>query len=73
MKSYDEDGVCPKCGNDEISDEWHSIYCSRWDCPVGAEGAEHINRTCGRCHYIWAETVLDAEAAPTFSRRQADG
>ena len=63
MRQYSADAACPKCRHDQIRSFYrpsmrygHQSGCAL-ECPYG----EHMDRTCQRCEYIWAEACL-AEA-----------
>jgi predicted nucleic-acid-binding Zn-ribbon protein len=67
MKRFDAKAVCPKCGSPNVASwhhqasrgEWRSRESSCYDLST-----EHVDRTCRRCHYGWAEAPLDAGAKP---------
>lgn len=56
--------TCPKCGHGAIHTSYHARGGVR--CDDHGQGMpwdpEHLERTCQRCHYEWAEAVLPAPA-----------
>jgi hypothetical protein len=66
---FDEAARCPKCWHDDIGTSWEeNAHCSGhryphdW-CPTPTFKpecctAEHLHRTCRRCHFQWAEAVI---------------
>ena len=52
MKPYDKDGLCPKCGHDDI----RTCHYGRllWL-------KERMHRQCRRCEAEWYESPLDAQ------------
>lgn len=64
LEKFDEKSACPKCGHKKAGVK----YCKGGaisgfldKCPSQMAGSyeEHLDRTCGRCGYVWAQDVLD--------------
>ena len=53
MEKYDEDAVCPKCGESMVETKFIRQF--------GVDLDDLIKRTCDRCEYSWNESPLDAE------------
>ena len=55
---YNPEGLCPKCGYDDISTTFCDGYSARC-CRHPFEDGKHIDRKCRQCGYGWAEECLD--------------
>lgn len=68
LDPFDPDQLCPKCGHDRI----HTSYqpdSSHYECPIGkrlrsSHAAEHLERRCLRCHFVWEQLVVKADGDP---------
>jgi len=62
LMEFDEETACPKCGHDRVVVKYckGGIMIGR-SCPSEMSGSyeEHLDRTCERCGYVWAQAVLD--------------
>ena len=61
MERYNPDSKCPKCGWDKVSVKFckGDFNCKSY---MRDEWKYHLDRTCERCGYTWAEATLDKEA-----------
>lgn len=61
LENFCEKSACPKCGHDKVAVK-HCKGCvwSGGGCPSEMSGSyeEHLDRTCERCGYVWAQAVL---------------
>ncbi|KKS07448.1 MAG: hypothetical protein UU61_C0016G0017 [Parcubacteria group bacterium GW2011_GWB1_41_4] len=61
MNIYDHDGLCPKCGQGNISNHF---YTKGEECslrPTDYASEDIIQRVCRNCSFRWNEKPLDAE------------
>ena len=61
LKPFDAEACCPKCGNDDISTQYHAVGASRpmddcWNTSI--EEVVHHDRYCRRCSYEWYEGMV---------------
>lgn len=60
LTPFDPEAKCPKCGHDDVRVNHVGGY--RYSCTHEAKPrhpeTEHLDRTCQRCHFGWAEAVL---------------
>lgn len=65
LPPYNPEAKCPKCGHDRVTTYWVSLEDSdkydEWHCDGNKQ--EHHNRTCERCRFSWAESVLKGAGA----------
>src|SRR5258708_6155054 len=76
VNPFDPKAVCPKCGCEDVATRHvpgkATEYASRCFCDetqkpyVDRENrwrgtAEHLERRCSRCGYLWPEATLDAK------------
>lgn len=67
LPPFNAGATCPKCGHDQVRVAYVSEHRS-WSSPScglthEAKYVEHLDRSCQRCHYTWAEAVLEAARA----------
>jgi DNA-directed RNA polymerase subunit M/transcription elongation factor TFIIS len=55
LKIYDPDRECPKCGNQEVR-----VQHRKGDEEDAISPVQHMERSCLRCGYQWAELPLDS-------------
>lgn len=64
LPPYAENATCPKCGHDDINVSYSkgtsfgALGCAYY-CSLRGSIKEHLDRTCNRCHYQWAESVIE--------------
>ncbi len=64
---FSASAVCSKCGHDDISVIYRqSGYECSYPRPCGMSqfDGEHMDRSCRRCGYSWAESVLSVTEKP---------
>lgn len=60
LPPFNPDATCPKCGHDVVKTMYQSRGCRfPADCGVRWDGSEHHDRVCQRCHFEWAESVIE--------------
>jgi ribosomal protein S27AE len=63
LAKFDEKSICPKCGHGEIGTRYckGTLSVSLTPCrsEMKASFEEHMDRTCERCGYVWAQAVLE--------------
>lgn len=60
LPPFREDASCPKCGHATVGTGYHSEGGMNSSSPCYYITGEHIDRTCQRCGYSWAEAPLAA-------------
>lgn len=69
LPAFNPDTACPKCRCESVSTNYHvgigthrpcGSLLNRLDYQQVQDFGEHLDRTCGRCHYGWAEACADA-------------
>lgn len=72
LPPFDQDAVCRKCGHDQVVTIYAAKGCQYPHvCGVPWNGGEHLDRVCQRCHYQWAEAVLDKGRAALTATPEA--
>lgn len=63
LSTYQPAGACPKCGHGDVNTTYHPDTHA-WTCVLRGDvrrpdccKLEHLERTCRRCQYSWAEAV----------------
>ena len=59
MKLFDPRAKCPKCDSTRISIKYCKGSTTFHRCPSNQTAGEHLDRTCQRCGYCWAERTND--------------
>lgn len=75
LKPFNPNAMCPKCGHDVVRVSYSVGGCPYpADCGVSAafDDGEHLDRTCQRCHYEWAEAVMRQPTAALVARVAAE-
>jgi hypothetical protein len=66
LPPFTPDATCPKCGHDVVRTIYHehgrSGVCDSHG--LSWRDGEHLVRVCQRCHYGWAEAVLEHAVRP---------
>lgn len=68
LPPYDPEAICPKCGHEEVTVAYVASHTSYSSPRCGGthlthKYTEHLDRHCQRCHYEWAESVIEQHAA----------
>jgi transcription elongation factor Elf1 len=63
LPPYNPTATCPKCGHDDVRTFYVAEH-KAWSTPGCGllsldKYQEHLDRCCQRCHYEWAEAVLE--------------
>jgi hypothetical protein len=65
LPAYDPAATCPKCGGDDVRTVYVGSHGSWTSPPCGLFGpdryAEHLDRICQRCHFVWPEAPITRE------------
>jgi hypothetical protein len=69
LPPYAPEATCPKCGHDTANTvyskgSWYGAVSCSYSCSERSTHREHLERTCQRCHYQWAEACI----APALER-----
>lgn len=65
LPPFKPDNRCPKCWHPELETQWHEELGrsqSSWFESNRLTEKEHIQRTCTRCTFRWAEMPMDKVA-----------
>lgn len=74
LPALNPEAICPKCGHDDVYMGYMRQGCpSPARCGVRWDGGEHMDRVCQRCHYQWAEAVMQPPAAGQEGHDAATG
>ena len=58
LDPYNPEGMCPKCGGDDVSTLYAPSYqCHHPGCTTCSK-PERIERSCRRCRYQWNEKPM---------------
>jgi hypothetical protein len=60
IEPYQPTKSCPKCWGEDVSTLWLPARTQRrgWEAE-SCSNEEHMQRTCLRCRYTWAELPMD--------------
>lgn len=81
LAPFDEGRLCPKCGNLGVGVTYHEIPSTHGPChalrdvPMNRWGeiGEHLDRSCQRCRYGWAESCVSTTALTVESDPEQNG